>query len=240
MKHHLRSVFLTLAAAGALSAAPVTFSGSSGNLAAAVTFEKAGSSLIVTLANTAQLSKVPADVLTAVFFDIGGVNPVLTPVSAVLPAGSLTCLNSVCASAGGLNVGGEWAYKANPGVDGREYGISSSGLGVFGQANFNGLNLEGPGSVGGMEYGLIAGQYQPNGGLAGNTVVKTSVVFTLSGFGGREVSEIGRVLFQYGTGLDEPRFPGDPQTPPEVPEPATMAAMGSGLVGLAPLKLRKR
>src|SRR5262245_65577780 len=57
--------------------AGITFTGSSGNLSASATFEVVGNNLQITLTNTSTFeTNVPADVLTAIFFDIDG-NPTL-------------------------------------------------------------------------------------------------------------------------------------------------------------------
>src|ERR1041384_830335 len=70
------------------SANPITFVGSSGSLAASATFDVSGSSLIVTLTNTSSADVlVPTDVLTGVFFNLGG-NPTLAKTSATIGGGS--------------------------------------------------------------------------------------------------------------------------------------------------------
>ena len=66
-------LFLTPALADPV---PVTFSASSGDLSASVTFEFDGTSLVVTLINTSAADVlVPVDVLTGVFFDVDGAVP---------------------------------------------------------------------------------------------------------------------------------------------------------------------
>jgi hypothetical protein len=88
------------------------FSGSSGTLAGQATFSIVGSSLQVQLTNTSSSDVlVPADVLTAVFFDISLGAPTLTPSQAILDPGSSVFYDSDGQPAGGI-VGGEWAYKA--------------------------------------------------------------------------------------------------------------------------------
>lgn len=237
-----RGLFMMTALAAAVSAAPVTYIATSGSLSASATFANVNGKLVVTLSNNASSVSLPSQVLTALFFDVAGSNPILTPESAILPSGSQTCLNGVCTAATEPNVGGEWAYKAGIAVLGREYGISSTGIDIFGSGNFGGANLAGPDGVDGMQYGLVPVNYTPNGGLANQVVVAKSVAFTLGGLpiGFDPQAMINHVYFQYGTSLSEPRIPGDPAPPPPgVPEPATMAVMGSGLMGLALLRRLK-
>ncbi|MBI5762697.1 MAG: PEP-CTERM sorting domain-containing protein [Planctomycetes bacterium] len=206
-------------------AAPVTFSASSGNLAASATFEVVAGKLQVTLRNTSPSDvMVPADVLTGVFFDIVGGGPTLTPDSAILGIGSIVVFGSTDP---GNVVGGEWAYAASlaGAPNGATRGISSSGLGLFGNGNFPGSNLQGPTSTDGLQYGITsAGDNTATGNTpvtGTNALIKNSVVFTLTGIGGdfNPAAVIGNVSFQYGTSLSEPN----------IPEPATagMAALGA-------------
>jgi hypothetical protein len=199
--------------------APITFSASEGNLAASATFDAIGNDLVVTLTNTSTSDVlVPADLLTAVFFTMGGGPPALTPASAMLGLGSTVLFGGTDP---GNVVGGEWAYGSglSNAPEAATHGISSSGLNLFGSANFPGSNLQGPDGVNGLQYGITSFGDDP---LTGNSVVtgdnaliKDQVVFVLSGLpNGFDPSvEISSVSFQYGTSLSEPNI--------GTPEPAT-------------------
>lgn len=208
----------------------ITFTGSSGTLAASATFEITGGQLVVTLANTSAADVMtPSDVLTAVFFSLpSGVT--LTPVSALVASGSQVFFGP----SNGGNVGGEWAYASQ--------GASSAGFGIFGSGNFNGPNLQGPpnGAVDGLQYGLTsAGDNLSTGNAAvtgGNALIQNSVVLTLAVTGSLAATDVSNVTFQYGTALTEPSFPGNPT----VPEPGTVLLLGSGLAGLSGLGVWRR
>lgn len=229
-----------------------TFSAFSGGLAAEAEFNLAGSTLSITLTNTSATDVlVPADVLTGVFFDMAG-GSTWTPLSAVLGSGSSVFYDPDGQPADG-NLGGEWAYMAGidaPLLPGITRGISSAGLGLFGEPNFDGLDLQEPAAVGGLQYGILsAGDNTAtgNGGILNSGgLVKNSVLFTLAMSEGFDYGDISNVAFQYGTSLNEPRLPVDPSSRPEletVPEPSTMVlllGMGLALVGLRAVRRRNR
>ena len=209
---------------------PVTFESSVGDRAAAVTFDTMGDQLLVTLTNTSTSDVlVPTDVLTAVFFEANTVDPLmLTPVSAVLgPASSV--LFGV--SEPGGSVGGEWAYVDDLSGSGWPfgYGIGAGGFGLFSPNDrFGGVNLAGPKSVAGLEYGLTSMGDDPTSGntpvTGKNALIRNEVIFTLSGLpdGFDPSMEISAVRWQYGTSLDEAHLP----------EPASVALMLCGAVAL--------
>lgn len=225
-------------------ASPITFSGSSGSLAASATFDIVAGKLQVTLANTSVAdTMVPADLLTGVFFTVAG-NPALTRISAL--SGDVTHTGTAINSAAGTVVGGEWAYLNGLSQYGANSGISSSGLGIFGNANFPGSNLFGPTAVNGFDYGIgSAGDDFSTGNpaLLAKPITNDSVIFTLGGLAsGFSLTDISGITFQYGTSLTETSFRGTPntgRTTTQIPEPGTLVLLALGLAGLGVFRTRK-
>lgn len=230
------------------SANATLFTGASGNLAASVDFSISGNTLTVVLTNTASADVlVPADVLTAVFFDISG-NPTLTSVSALLTSGSSVFYDPQGQPAGGV-VGGEWGYRAgisNGPAGAGSQGISSSGLSpLFNLPSFPGAELAGPGNgaLNGLQYGILsAGDNTATGNTGGiknsGGLIKNSVTFTLTGIAPDAV--FSNVYFQYGTDyLQEPGYGGNcvsgncvpPTTGDSVPEPEAPWLLAISLLG---------
>jgi hypothetical protein len=234
------------------SAAPITYTGSGAGpggvaVSASAIFDIAGDFLTITLTNTSPSNSgqdVDGSTLTGIFWDFLG-NPLLTPLSASVTAGSIVGNCDIADCLTTTNVGGEFGYQAASLTGQADRGISSSGYLTTGLAgnigNFNngaaGTDLDAPESLDGINFGIIsaAAGYNPNGGLAGEPVIKGTVTFVLTGVSGLTNASISHVSFQYGTALNELNIPGtpgggDPSGNP-VPEPTTAAIFGLGLLG---------
>lgn len=250
----LRGAILSGALAASLggvssASAAVVYSGSSDTLAGSASFDIIGTQLKLVLTNTSTFDVTkPEEVLTALFFNVSGLHS-LSASSAM--SGGPTYLNGLQVNGAGTNVGGEWGFK-NFSVGTFNSGISSSGLGgTFGQSNFNGLNLDGPVALGGLEYGITSAGDNlatDNGGIRRHAITKNSVTFLLDITGPFTLNQINAVSFQYGTALVEPHFTGScvQGTPgcgtitiQAIPEPASIALVGLGLLG-ASLARRRR
>ena len=217
----------------------LTFVSSNGLRSASAIFNVVGGNLQITLNNISTNDVTTptggGGVLTTIFFDLAPTTS-LTPVSAMLGLGSVVHFGSN----GGGNVGGEWAFASGligaPGS--AALGASSSGLGLFGSGNFGGPDLDPPGAVNGLNYGitsagdnLITGNAQVTGNVP---LIQNSVVFTLSGnpvFTTIGDYTISNVSFQYGTSLSEPRDLGI-LVPNNVPEPSSLSICALLLIPL--------
>jgi hypothetical protein len=217
----------------------LTVVGSLGNLSASAIFEATDNThLKVTLTNTSEADVLaPADVLTALFFNVDGVSLNLTPVSANLASGSTVLFDDQPVNG---NVGGEWAYKTflSGAPGGAKRGISSSGLGLFGGPNFNGVNLQDPYALDGVQYGITSAGDNPAKGNAKVTgsqaLIQNSVVFILSSSSAFDPNTVSfkNVTFQYGTCLTEPQVPGHP-----VPDGgSTVILLGLAIAGISTLR----
>jgi hypothetical protein len=241
-------------------ATAITFTGSGTSttgtaLKASATFtvDTTANRLVVTLTNIASSDVLsPADVLTAVFFDVkNGLS--FTPSTATIATGSAAYTGTTLTNSAGTAVGGEWEYLNN--LSGAPHaakeGISSAGMGLFGNANFLGSNLSGPTAVDGVQYGISsAGDNLATGNSGVSTVplIRDSVIFKLSFpcstscAPGTNAStfdastSIFNVSFQYGTALTEANL-----TPTFVPEPGSCVLFATGLLAMSRrLRVRKR
>jgi hypothetical protein len=226
-------------------------------IAADAEFWVVGSTLYVELINRATSDVLsPADVLTGLFFtlmDTSGNLLTLTPVSATLGKSTDTAINGVTSTvvydsqpAGG-NVGGEEAYKTGINFQGASSGISSTGLGIFGQANFNGPDLASPTAVDGVQYGIVSagdnvntgnGGITGSGGLIDNAVqFQLTLPSNLSNFKITDSGVLSDVGFQYGTSPSEAFLCAAGCS--RVPIPGTASLLLLGITSLLFLRRRR-
>jgi hypothetical protein len=234
------TVFAAAAAPGSAMAG-MLFSASSGNLSASANFQLSGNTLTLTLTNTSTADVlVPTDVLTGVFFNVAP-SHTLTPLSASLN-GSTLCYGSPI-----HDIGEGWQYEAfaTAAAQGKDAGISATGLGIFGpNGNFYHPSSGSNPNLGGLNYAILSAGDNPATGNAGVTgkgpLVKDSIAFTLSTAGGFTLADLGNsVVFQYGTSLTETHFSALPVppitpgiTPVPTPEPASVVIWTLGIAGL--------
>lgn len=201
----------------------IVLAGSHGHRAASVEFTVSGDRLYIELINTSTHDVLhPTDVLTGVFF-LTSSEKCISPFAATL------CRDAdvFYGPDGGGTVSGEWAYRdgLSGAPMGMTHGISSSGLGLFSPHDlFGGVNLEGPLSPDGLNYGitsaaddLTTGNTPVTGGVP---LIKNSVCFTFTCAEGFDPSSITHAYFQYGTSLSEPGF--------EAPSPGALSLLGLG------------
>ena len=210
--------------------------GTSGNtLSASAQFDLSGSTLTITLTDTATSANaqyLPSDILTAVYFG--------TTSLAALTPGTASLDGSTIISTDLTDVGSNWEFLGGfTPVRGLVNGISASGLSVFGQGNFNNCTSSTCENLGGINWGLVPSFFPPsqgiNGGVSGRTLVDDRVQFTLNTMPGFSLASIDSVQFQWGTSNDE--FSATGMT--SAPEPSTLVLVGGG-IGLAAFWRRKR
>ena len=212
----------------------VTYYGSTtGSRSASVEFKYVGSTLTVTLSNTASGSvHDDTDLLGAVFFN----SPLLSGGKAEL-ADALNKDGTQFNGAGLDDIGVGWAYNntlsstygATSGLRGVGYGVGGSPSGNLSYYGSAGESLDGGDFV-------IAPSNYTSGGNSSvkNPVIVGSAVFTFSATG-LTASQIGDVTFQWGTTLDAGHATG------VVPVPSSFALLATLLVpGVAVLWRRRR
>jgi hypothetical protein len=240
-------------AVGTSDASAATFTGSSSGLSAEATFTISGNQLTILLTNTddatgAGATFSPSEVLTGVFFNLGG--ETFTTVSATLTANASILQTSTCnvaaTCATTTNVGGEFSYASGGAnwLAGTTQGISSSGYlnANTSSGNFNGSNLDDPGAIDGLNFGLV-----PDGWAAGSgnpkldsvPLIEGTVQFVLTIPEGLSEEDITNVYFTYGTSAGEGTVTGETTGTLEtgsgstIPEPAALSLLGLALTGAA-------
>jgi hypothetical protein len=214
-------------------------------------FTIVGDQLTIVLTNTSPANglEAPASTLTGLVFGFQNLRLGLTPVSATSPNAifdSAACDANPCGGAN-VNIGGEWGLDNGTGLTSSNM-IGSAGYVTTGLAgnlgNFNGLNLQNPTSLDGINFGIISNTAGPlNGGLSGVALVQDTATFVLTGVSGFTESDIDNISFLYGT-TPEGRIPGVclldcGGITGNIPEPATVTLFGVGLIALAAAKRRK-
>lgn len=232
----------------------------SGAATFSVTADGAGWDLIIDVSNTALAAPTTtAQILTGLYFDVSSSQGALTMKSAVANSGLQSSLNETGANGGSVGsnicapgsggtapssgcastIGGGWeaAYGAaglNGGAVSEHYGIGTSGQsGVFIGNSTTG--------VGNADYGIVpgngVGDGSGGGGVSGMLpYTYATAEFVLSGLT-TGTPTISNVLGTYGT-LPEGTPAGTNIT--STPEPASMALLVAGCIGLAGAKRSRR
>jgi hypothetical protein len=171
-----------------------------------------------------------ASVLTELLFN--GTPNTATALPSASGSAAVTAGSSIV-QPDGTTVGQNWQYTAGTGVGttGIDFGPSGNLCGTAGC----GVMVDGSG------FGLVPDLSTLTGdGLPNNPYVEDSATFTLVFPAGFTLSDITTVSFVYGTGAgDETVVPGIPSGPPVIPEPASLALLGTVLAAFGLYRRRK-